>query len=97
MLDVLNAGTGRNSATQDKFARAILPRRFDLGFANGLMHKDVKLCVEEAAALGVPMAVAEAVERVWHRACEENGPDGDFSTIIQCIERDAGIEVTGKG
>jgi 3-hydroxyisobutyrate dehydrogenase len=31
MLDVLNAGTGRNSATQDKFPRAILPGTFDFG------------------------------------------------------------------
>ena len=97
MIDVLNAGTGRNSATQDKFPRAILPRTFDLGFANGLMYKDVKLCVEEAGAMGVPMAVADAVERIWKRACDENGADGDFSTIIQCIERDAGIEVKTKG
>ncbi len=48
MIDVLNAASGRNSATQDKFPRAILPRRFDAGFSTGLMYKDLKLFMEEA-------------------------------------------------
>ena len=37
MLDVINAGSGRNSATQDKFPRAVLPGTFDFGFATGLL------------------------------------------------------------
>ena len=64
MLDVINAGSGRNSASQDKFPKAILPRTFDFGFANGLMYKDVKLCLEEASALGVPIWVASAVRQM---------------------------------
>ena len=44
MLDVINAGTGRNTATEHKFPKIVLPRTFDLGFTNGLMIKDVKLC-----------------------------------------------------
>ena len=35
MLEVINAGTGRNTATEDKFAKAVLPGTFDLGFAAG--------------------------------------------------------------
>ena len=41
MLDVINAGTGRNTMTEDKVARAILPGTFDLGFTAGLLLKDV--------------------------------------------------------
>ena len=55
MLDVINAGTGRNTATEDKFARVVLPRTFNLGFTVGLMTKDLKLCLSEGKALGVPM------------------------------------------
>ena len=47
MLDVINTGSGRNSATQDKFPRSVLPRTFDFGFGTGLMYKDVRLCMEE--------------------------------------------------
>lgn len=95
MVDVINAGSGRNTATQDKFPRSILTRRFDYGFATGLMYKDVKLCAEEAAALKVPMAVGEAVNRLWRQANEENGPASDFTRVIQLIEKAAGVEVKG--
>jgi 3-hydroxyisobutyrate dehydrogenase-like beta-hydroxyacid dehydrogenase len=93
MLDVINAGSGRNSASQDKFPRAIVPRKFDFGFTNALMYKDVRLCLEEAAALGVPMWVASAVRQLWFQACTQIGPDRDFTTIVQCIEQWAGVEV----
>ena len=43
MIDVINAGTGRNTATEDKFPNIVMPRKFNLGFTNGLMMKDVKL------------------------------------------------------
>ena len=55
MIDVLNAGSGATSASRDKFPRAILPRTFDSGFATGLMVKDVRLYLDEARALGVPV------------------------------------------
>jgi hypothetical protein len=93
MLDVINAGTGRNTATEDKFARVVLPRTFNLGFTVGLMTKDLKLCVAEGKALGVPMEVAETVTRMLQIACDENGPDKDLTTVVQPVERRAGVEV----
>ena len=93
MIDVINAGSGRNSASQDKFPRAILPRTFDFGFTTYLMYKDMKLCLEEAAATGVPMSVATAVRELWRRTFEEIGGDKDFTTIVQVVERDASVEV----
>jgi 3-hydroxyisobutyrate dehydrogenase-like beta-hydroxyacid dehydrogenase len=97
MLDVINAGTGRNTATEHKFPRIILPRTFDLGFTNGLMMKDVKLCLAEAQALGVPMAIIETVARALQQACDEVGPDADLTTIVQPVERRAGVEVRAPG
>jgi 3-hydroxyisobutyrate dehydrogenase-like beta-hydroxyacid dehydrogenase len=92
-LAAINAGSGRNSASQDKFPRAILPRTFDFGFTTYLMYKDMKLCLEEAAAAGVPMSVATAVRELWRRTFEEIGGDKDFTTIVQVVERDASVEV----
>ena len=100
MVEVLNAGSGRNSATQDKFPRAILPRRFDAGFATRLMYKDLKLCLEEAEALGLTLWVACAVRQLWQATASEIGADRDFTTIMQYVERAAGaggIEVRGRG
>jgi 3-hydroxyisobutyrate dehydrogenase-like beta-hydroxyacid dehydrogenase len=97
MIDVINAGSGRNTATQDKFPRCILPRTFDFGFTNMLMHKDVKLCVEEAEAMGVPMWVGSAVRQVWAYTLNRHGPDTDFTTIIKTLEEWAGVEAKPRG
>jgi 3-hydroxyisobutyrate dehydrogenase-like beta-hydroxyacid dehydrogenase len=93
MLDVINAGSGRNTATESKFPKNIVPRTFDLGFTNGLMMKDVRLFLSEAEALGVPLDVAQAVARLLQLACTEIGVDADLTTIVQPIERRAGAEV----
>jgi len=93
MIDVINAGSGRNTATEDKFTRAIFPRSFDFGFTTGLMYKDVRLCLEEAEALGVPMWVGSAVRQLWQFANNALGPSSDITQIIQCIEEWAGVEV----
>jgi 3-hydroxyisobutyrate dehydrogenase-like beta-hydroxyacid dehydrogenase len=96
MVDVINAGSGRNASTQDKFPRAVLPRTFDFGFATGLMYKDVRLCLEEAEALQVPMWVGSAVRQLWQYVNADRGPASDFTTIVQCIEHWAGVEVKSK-
>jgi 3-hydroxyisobutyrate dehydrogenase-like beta-hydroxyacid dehydrogenase len=93
MLDVINAGSGRNTATESKFPKMVVPRTFNLGFTNGLMAKDVGLALSEAKALGVPMDVADAVMRALKLACDEIGSDQDLTTIVQPIERRAGVEV----
>jgi 3-hydroxyisobutyrate dehydrogenase-like beta-hydroxyacid dehydrogenase len=95
MIDVINAGSGMNTASRDKFPRSILPRSFDFGFATGLMVKDVRLCLEEAKALGMSMEVAEAVGRLWEVVIREMGAESDFTTAIKPIERAAGVVVGG--
>jgi 3-hydroxyisobutyrate dehydrogenase-like beta-hydroxyacid dehydrogenase len=96
MIDVINAGSGMNTASRDKFPRSILPRTFDFGFATGLMVKDVRLCLEEAKALGMSMEVAEAVGRLWEVVIREMGAESDFTSAIKPIEKAAGVIVGGK-
>jgi 3-hydroxyisobutyrate dehydrogenase-like beta-hydroxyacid dehydrogenase len=95
MIDVLNVSSGRSSATQDKFPRAILPRTFDFGFATGLSSKDVRLCLDEAEALGVPMIVGNAVRQVLAITSALYGADSDFTSMVKCAEQWAGVEVRG--
>jgi 3-hydroxyisobutyrate dehydrogenase-like beta-hydroxyacid dehydrogenase len=95
MLDIINAGSGRNSATQDKFPRSVLPRTFDFGFATGLSYKDVRLCVDEAEALGVPMVVGAAVREILAITNSKYGPASDFTSIARVIEDWAGVEIKG--
>jgi len=95
LLEVINAGSGRNMATADKFPRAILPRTFDVGFRTRLMYKDVSLCLEEAEKLGVTMWVANSVRQMCGFAAAQGRPDEDFTEIIKHMERWAGVEVRG--
>lgn len=95
MIDIINAGSGRNTASDGKFPRSILPRTFDFGFTNGHMYKDVKLCLEVAEEVGVPMWVGAAVRQLWAYSASHKGADADFTTVIQCLEEWAGVEVRG--
>jgi 3-hydroxyisobutyrate dehydrogenase-like beta-hydroxyacid dehydrogenase len=96
MIDVINAGSGLNTASRDKFPRSVLPRSFDFGFATALMVKDVRLCLDEMRSMGLSMEVAEAVGRLWEVVIREMGPDSDFTSAIKPIEKAAGVEVRSK-
>jgi 3-hydroxyisobutyrate dehydrogenase-like beta-hydroxyacid dehydrogenase len=97
MIDVINSGSGMNTASRDKFPRAVLPRSFDFGFATGLMVKDVRLALEEMKSLGLKMEVAEAVGRLWEVVIRDMGAESDFTSAIQPIEKAAGVVVGGSG
>jgi 3-hydroxyisobutyrate dehydrogenase-like beta-hydroxyacid dehydrogenase len=96
LLDIINAGSGRNSATQDKFPRSILPGTFDFGFATGLSYKDVRLCVDEAEALGVPMIVGAAVRQMLAVTQAKYGATSDFTCIAKVLEEWSGVEIRSR-
>jgi 3-hydroxyisobutyrate dehydrogenase-like beta-hydroxyacid dehydrogenase len=96
MIDIINAGSGRNSATQDKFPRSILPGTFDFGFATGLSYKDVRLCIDEAEALGVPMVAGAAVRQMLAVTNARFGPQSDFTHIAKVVEEWAGVEIRSQ-
>jgi 2-hydroxy-3-oxopropionate reductase len=93
MLDVLNAGSGRNGATQDKFPRSVLPGRFDSGFATGLMEKDLGLFADEATGHQVPLWIGSAVHQMWKQARDQLGRSADFTSVVRLVEGWAGVEV----
>ena len=93
MMEVINAGTGRNSATVAKIPKHVIPRTFSVGFAISLLNKDVRLCLAEADALGVPMVVGTAVRQMLAITAASEGADADMTEIVKTVERWAGIEV----
>jgi 3-hydroxyisobutyrate dehydrogenase-like beta-hydroxyacid dehydrogenase len=96
MCDVFNVSSGRNSATQDKFPRSVLTGTFDFGFATGLSYKDVRLCLDEAEALGVPTPVGAAVRQMLSITNALYGPESDFTNMVRPIESWAGVQVRRK-
>ena len=93
MLAVINAGTGRNTASEDKFPRQILSGKYAAGFTTGLLTKDLGLCAAAAEALGVPMPVAAEIYAQWQRAVAELGVDADITRIVALVERAAGVKI----
>lgn len=96
MVDVINAGSGKTGASMDKIPKHVLTRSFDFGFAIGLSAKDVRLCLEEAVDLGVPMQVGRAVVDFVQNVKDRFGDQADLTELIRAIEQDAGVEVRGK-
>jgi 3-hydroxyisobutyrate dehydrogenase-like beta-hydroxyacid dehydrogenase len=96
MIEVINAGSGRTGASVDKIPKFVLPRSFDFGFALGLSAKDIKLCLDECDAQGVPMIVGSAVRQLLSAAKAQFGADADLTTMIKVVEAWAGVEVRGK-
>ena len=96
MINVINAGSGRTTASDGKFPQAILPRTFNYGFATGLMLKDVRLCVEEAKGLDVPNSVMSAVLDQWETTNTEYGGDSDFTAVVKMVEKRAGVTIGKK-
>jgi 3-hydroxyisobutyrate dehydrogenase-like beta-hydroxyacid dehydrogenase len=94
MLDVLNASSGRNTASADKFPNHVLTRRFDFGFSTGLALKDVRLCLEEAAAFEAPMTLGFAVQQLLAETEDTFGADSDCTCVARTVEERAGCELS---
>ncbi|MEM7408553.1 MAG: NAD(P)-dependent oxidoreductase [Pseudomonadota bacterium] len=95
-LDVINASSGRNSATADKFEALVLSRRFDKSMKTRLLLKDLSLFAAEAEALGVPTWVAANVKQLLTYAVTQGYGDKASVTMIQHWEKWAGVEVDGR-
>lgn len=86
MLEVINASSGRSFATERIIPVTVPNRTFDFGFRTELMYKDVRLCIEEAENLQVPMWLGSSVKQVWSHAITQGAGKKDFSTILHLFE-----------
>lgn len=93
LMEVVNTGSGRSNASEDKIPKYVLTRNFDFGFALGLSAKDARLCLDEAEALGVPMMVGSAARQLLLATKGQFGETGDLTEIVRTIETWAGVEV----
>ena len=90
MLNVFNAGSGRNNATSDKFPKHVLTRSFAFGFPISSVCKDIGLAVDECQALGVPMWVGGQSRQLWQSAYLQGGAGMDMTSMVQFIEQWSG-------
>lgn len=93
MVEVVNASSGRNSASMDKIPKAVLPRTFDYGGGNHIIEKDLELWRQEAEAYDVPGYMGNLVRTMFRQMIAEEGKDKDFTRIFMLLERMAGVEM----
>jgi len=97
MLEVINASSGRSFATERIIPVTVPNRTFDFGFRTELMYKDVRLCIEEAENLQVPMWLGSSVKQVWSHAITQGAEKKDFSTILHLFEEWNKVQLGAAG
>jgi 3-hydroxyisobutyrate dehydrogenase len=97
VVDILNASTGMNNSTLNKFHQFILSRAFDSGFSLDLMVKDLRTALEVARSTGSPAPLAEACLEVWTEAQAALGAGADHTAVVRYWEKLAGTELGAKG
>lgn len=92
MLDVINVSSGRSFATLERIPQCVLDRSFPVRFTTELLHKDVKMCMDEAEKLGVPMQVNPAARQFLAFAISQGDGPRDNVVPIRHIEQWAGVQ-----
>ena len=84
ILDVVNASSGRNTATADKFPNRVLTGTWDAGFASTQLNKDLRLYRDAVDAIGASCPVSPAVFDLWQRL-EAHEPNADITRIYPFV------------
>jgi 3-hydroxyisobutyrate dehydrogenase len=85
LVDVMNASSGRNFATETKLKQLILSGTYDGGFSLALMAKDLEIAGSLAREAGSTPDCLTACRAAWQRALAEIGGDADNSAIHRTI------------
>jgi len=93
MLDVLNSGSGQNSATLMKIPSDILTGNFKFGGSLAIVVKDYEAFLEEAEALGIEPCIGQAILKTYMAALALVSESGDVTEVIRPMEIAAGVEL----
>lgn len=93
MIDVLNASTGRNNSTENKFNQFVLSRAFNSGFSLDLMVKDLGTALDLARETHVPAVFSAACLELWATAQAKLDDGADHTAVVRWLEETAGMEL----
>jgi 3-hydroxyisobutyrate dehydrogenase len=93
MVDVLNASTGRNNSTENKFKQQILSRAFSSGFSLGLMAKDLRTAQDLATATGSFAPFTRECAALWNEAVGKLGESADHTAAVRILEQENGQQL----
>lgn len=96
LLNAINAGSGRNSATQDKIPRDVLTGNFAYGAPMHILMKDIDLALDEGEAQGVPQMVCQQVRQMYKLGMHQGWADKDITEMAKLIEAWSGCEIRSQ-
>ncbi|HWI06235.1 MAG TPA: NAD(P)-dependent oxidoreductase [Solirubrobacteraceae bacterium] len=94
LVEVMGKGSG-GSAMLDLKAGPMRSHDYTTLFKLEHMLKDVRLCLEEAQAAGVPFGAAARARDVLVAASGRGHGDDDFAALVEALEAFAGIRLGG--
>lgn len=86
VIDILNASTGRNNSTENKFHQYILSGSFASGFSLALMAKDVGIARSMALASHRRAPLLESCAALWADAAQGDDASLDHTAIFRFLE-----------
>jgi 3-hydroxyisobutyrate dehydrogenase len=94
MLDVLNASTGSNNSTQNKFKPWVLTGTYQGNFLLSLMVKDLGIAAGLARETDADAPMALEVLSHWQQALAELGPRADHTEVARLVAQRSGISLS---
>jgi 3-hydroxyisobutyrate dehydrogenase-like beta-hydroxyacid dehydrogenase len=92
LIAIMRAGSASSTMVTLK-AEPMRDHAYDTLFKTEHMLKDVRLCLEEAQAAGVPFPAANAARDALVAAVGRGYADADFAAIVECYEGLAGLRI----
>jgi 3-hydroxyisobutyrate dehydrogenase-like beta-hydroxyacid dehydrogenase len=92
MLDILNNSAARSGLIAAK-APAVFKRDFSTNFSVKWLSKDIRLAVDLASELGVPVPLTSVAQQLYQSAMARGYGEEDICGSIRVLEELAGCEV----
>jgi 3-hydroxyisobutyrate dehydrogenase-like beta-hydroxyacid dehydrogenase len=92
MLDILNNSAARSGLIAAK-APAVFKRDFSTNFSVKWLSKDIRLAIDLASELGVPIPLTSLAQQLYQSAMAKGYGEEDICGSIRVLEELAGCEV----
>jgi 3-hydroxyisobutyrate dehydrogenase-like beta-hydroxyacid dehydrogenase len=93
MLEVINASSGRNTATEWLIPNHVLNRAFDFGGANYIIAKDLDLWRQEVEAFQTPMQLGMSLRTLYLQSMWREGMGADLTSLLKTLEEIGNTEL----
>ena len=96
MAKVIGVSAGASWQLSNQFPLRAFNGSFQPGFMTDLLHKDLGLALDLAAANAVPLAITALTRQMYEMARAEGYGREDYTSLMKVLEQMAGVQVRSK-